>query len=74
MFVLTRKVGESVRIGDDISVTIVHIRGDQIRFRINKPNDVAVYREEVVHSLTEAAQLALTSVNNEFGSGPPPMA
>jgi carbon storage regulator len=74
MLVLTRKVGESVRIGDDISVTIVHIRGDQIRFRINTPNDVAVYREEVVQSLTEAAQLALTSVNRERGSGPPPMA
>jgi carbon storage regulator len=74
MLVLTRKVGESVRIGDEISVTIVRIRGDQIRFRINTPNDVAVYREEVVHSLTEAAQLALTSVNSERGRGPPPMA
>jgi len=74
MLVLTRKVGESVRIGDDISVTIVRIRGDQIRFRINTPNDVAVYREEVVHSLTEAAQLAVTSVNSERGSSPPSMA
>lgn len=74
MLVLTRKVGESVRIGDGISVTIVRIRGDQIRFRINTPTDVAVYREEVVHSLTEAAQLALTSINSERGSRPPPMA
>jgi carbon storage regulator len=74
MLVLTRKVGESVRIGDGISVTIVRIRGDQIRFRINTPNAVAVYREEVVHSLTEAAQLALTSVNSERGRGPTPMA
>ena len=41
MLVLTRKVGESVRIGDDISLTIVRIRGDQIRFRINTPSDVA---------------------------------
>lgn len=74
MLVLTRKVGESVRIGDDISLTIVRIRGDQIRFRINTPNDVSVYREEIVHSLTEAARLALTSVNGERGSRPPPIA
>jgi carbon storage regulator len=74
MLVLTRKVGESVRIGDDIRVTIVRIRGDRIRFRIKTPNDVAVYREEVINSLTEAAQLALTSVNSERGSSSPPMA
>lgn len=74
MLVLTRKVGESVRIGDDIRLTIVRIRGDQIRFRINTPNDVAVYREEVVHSLTEAARLALNSVNGERGRSPPPIA
>jgi carbon storage regulator len=74
MLVLTRKVGESIRIGDDINVTIVRIRGDQIRFRINTPNDVAVYREEIVHSLTEAAQLALSSVNDNYASRPPPNA
>jgi carbon storage regulator len=67
MLVLTRKVGESIRIGDDVSLTIVRIRGDQIRFRINSPDDVAVYREEIVQSLTEAAQLALSSVNADRG-------
>ncbi len=74
MLVLTRKVGESVRIGDGVSLTIVRIRGDQIRFRINTPDDVAVYREEIVQSLTEAAQLALSSVNADRGGRPPPMA
>jgi carbon storage regulator len=74
MLVLTRKVGESVRIGDDVSLTIVRIRGDQIRFRINSPDDVAVYREEIVQSLTEAAQLALSSVNADRGGRPPPIA
>lgn len=71
MLVLTRKVGESLRIGDGISVTIVHIRGDQIRFRIHTPDDISVYREEVVHSLTEAAQLALSSIKSHHASGPP---
>jgi carbon storage regulator len=74
MLVLTRKVGESIRIGDDVSLTIVRIRGDQIRFRINSPDDVAVYREEIVQSLTEAAQLALSSVNADRGGRPPPIA
>jgi len=74
MLVLTRKVGESVRIGDGVSLTIVRIRGDQIRFRINTPDDVAVYREEIVQSLTEAAQLALSSVNADRSGRPPPIA
>jgi carbon storage regulator len=72
MRVLSRKVGESVRIGDDISVTILHIRGDLVRFRINSPSALPVFREEVIHDLREAAELALSSMGNEpFWHGPP---
>lgn len=47
MLVLTRRVGEAVRIGDDILVTVVGLRGAEIRIGISAPNDVAVHREEI---------------------------
>jgi carbon storage regulator len=72
MRVLSRKVGESVRIGDEINLTILHIRGDLIRFRINAPGALPVYREEVIHHLNEAAEDALSTVRNEHHwCGPP---
>ena len=72
MLLLTRKVGESIRIGDGISLTVLRIRGDQIRFRIHTLNDVPVYREEIVHSLSEAAQSALSSIDAARGGSPHP--
>jgi carbon storage regulator len=47
MLVLTRRVGEAVRVGDDILVTVVGLRGTEIRIGISAPNDVAVHREEI---------------------------
>lgn len=47
MLILTRRVGESIRIGDDISVTVLSIQGNQIRIGIDAPKDVQVHREEV---------------------------
>lgn len=47
MLVLTRKSNQSIVIGDDIVVTVLEVRGDQIRLGISAPRDVAVHREEV---------------------------
>ncbi|MEO6713117.1 MAG: carbon storage regulator CsrA [Mycobacteriales bacterium] len=47
MLVLTRKSNQSIVIGDDIVVTVLEVRGDQIRLGITAPRDVAVHREEV---------------------------
>ena len=47
MLILTRRVGETVMIGDDISVTIIDAKGSQIRVGINAPKDVTVHREEI---------------------------
>ncbi len=47
MLILTRRIGETVKIGDDISVTILGVKGNQIRVGISAPKDVAVHREEV---------------------------
>jgi carbon storage regulator len=47
MLVLTRRVGEAVRVGDDILVTIVGLKGSEIRIGISAPRDIAVHREEI---------------------------
>ena len=47
MLILTRKPGERICIGDDIEVTIVNVRGNQVRLGITAPRDVAVHREEI---------------------------
>jgi carbon storage regulator len=63
MFVRSRRVGESVRIAHDITVTVLQVRGDQVRLRVMAPPDVGVYREEIVDELSQAALKALSSTN-----------
>lgn len=48
MLVLTRRVNERIMIGDNIVVTVLEVRGDQVRLGIDAPRDVKVFREEVV--------------------------
>lgn len=48
MLVLTRRVGESIAIGDDIEVVVVALRGDQVRLGIRAPGGVAVFRAELL--------------------------
>jgi len=47
VLILTRKVGETLMIGAEVAVTIVGVRGDQVKLGINAPRDVEVHREEV---------------------------
>jgi len=53
MLVLTRKSGEGIMIGDQIQVTILEIRGHQVRLGIQAPSQVAVYREEIHRRIQE---------------------
>ena len=47
MLILTRRVGESLMVGDDISVTVLDVKGNQVRIGVNAPRDVEVHREEI---------------------------
>lgn len=47
MLILTRRVGETVMIGNDVTVTILGVKGNQVRVGINAPKTVAVHREEI---------------------------
>ncbi|NQU42034.1 carbon storage regulator CsrA [bacterium] len=64
MLILTRKSGESIRIGDDISVSVIEIRGNQVRLGISAPRSVTVHRQEVYEQIQEqnleAAQVSLS--------------
>ena len=51
MLVLARKTNESIMIGDQIEVSIVDIRGDQVKLGINAPNNIKVYRQEVYSAI-----------------------
>ena len=47
MLILTRREGESVKIGDGITITVLDVKGNQVRLGIEAPKDVAVHREEI---------------------------
>jgi carbon storage regulator len=47
MLILTRRVGETLMIGDDVSVTVLGVKGNQVRIGVNAPKDVIVDREEI---------------------------
>jgi carbon storage regulator len=47
MLILTRRAGETLMIGDDVSITVLGVKGNQVRIGIDAPKDVAVHREEI---------------------------
>jgi carbon storage regulator len=58
MLTLTRSVGESIRIGEDIEVYVVEVRGGTVRLGFKAPREVTIHREEVYRQITEANSIA----------------
>jgi len=56
MLILTRKSGESLMIGEDISVTVLGVKGNQVRIGINAPKDISVHREEVFDKIKDKSE------------------
>jgi carbon storage regulator len=57
MLILTRRVGESVMIGDDVTITVLGVKGNQVRVGINAPKHVAVHREEIYERIKREQHL-----------------
>ena len=53
MLILTRRVGESLMIGDDVTITVLGVKGSQVRIGVKAPKEVAVHREEILDRIAE---------------------
>ncbi|OPZ18706.1 MAG: Carbon storage regulator [candidate division BRC1 bacterium ADurb.BinA364] len=58
MLILTRRSGESIKIGDEITISVIEIRGHQVRLGIEAPRNVVVHREEIYDLIQEQNRLA----------------
>ena len=64
MLILTRRVGESLMIGDDVTITVLGVKGNQVRIGVKAPKEVAVHREEILDRIAE------DKPSHEAGNGP----
>jgi carbon storage regulator len=62
MLILSRKINEKIMIGEDISLTIIEIRGDQVKVGVEAPKSVKVFRQEVYEAIRNDNRAAATSV------------
>jgi len=68
MLILTRRVGETLMIGNDVTVTVLAVKGNQVRIGVNAPKDIAVHREEVFERIKHEPQFsALAGQDNQQG-------
>ncbi len=67
MLILTRKLGEVLRIGHNITIRIVDVKGKQIKIGIDAPHDMPIYREEIYEKIQAENRLSSTISMDEFG-------
>lgn len=63
MLILTRRIGETLVIGDSIKVTVLSVQGNQVRIGIDAPKDVAVHREEVAERIKRGEDMRRTATD-----------
>ncbi|MCA1055298.1 carbon storage regulator CsrA [Rossellomorea aquimaris] len=66
MLVLTRKTGEAIQVGEDIEISVVSIKGDQVKLGINAPKNVEIHRKEIYLTIQEENAEASKGIDNLF--------
>jgi carbon storage regulator len=66
MLVLTRKTGEAIQIGEDIEISVVSVKGDQVKLGINAPKNIEIHRKEIYLSIQEENAEASKGIENLF--------
>jgi carbon storage regulator len=72
MLILTRRVGETLMIGDEVTVTVLGVKGNQVRIGVNAPRDVAVHREEIYERIKREQEQAAAQGDGPVSVSVPP--
>ena len=69
MLILTRRVGEMLMIGDEVTVTVLGVKGNQVKIGVDAPKEVAVHREEIYQRIHQEVEQTGSTISRENSTG-----